>query len=98
MKIKKFDICPRYFDSVDELAHEDAIADEQGLFHRAGRNLKSLNDKRPDKTEDEYKGNCNHLKVFPYDGSLKFLPTGQIFADICWSFIHQYITSNNKQN
>src|SRR5262249_60920931 len=38
-----------------ELVHEQMIADEQVVLHRAGRNLERLQDERPDEEREDYR-------------------------------------------
>src|SRR5262249_50337037 len=52
---------------VDELVHEEVIADQDRLFHRPGRDLISLDDKRADE-EDEDGGNEQGFIPLPGGG------------------------------
>ena len=56
MHVEEFDVCPRDADAVDEVADEDAVSHEQGVFHGAGGDLVRLDDKGTHETEDEYDG------------------------------------------
>lgn len=56
MHIEEFDVCPRDADAVDELADEDTVSYEQGVFHGAGGDLERLDDKGAHESKDEYDG------------------------------------------
>ncbi len=56
VQIEEFDVCPRDADAVDELADEDAVSHEQGVFHGSGGDLVRLDDKGAHEAEDEYDG------------------------------------------
>ena len=56
MHIEEFDVCPRDADAVDELADEDTVSYEQGVFHEAGGDLERLDDKGAHESKDEYDG------------------------------------------
>ena len=67
--VKEFDVCARDADAVDEVADEDAVSHEQGVFHGAGGNLERLDDKGTHEAEDEYDGDYDGAEVFPCGGA-----------------------------
>ena len=71
MEVEKFDVRTRDADAVDELADEDAISHEQGVFHRAGGDLERLDDKGTHKPKDKCDSDHDGPKVFPCDGAFE---------------------------
>lgn len=52
--VEEFNVRPRDADAVDKLADEDAISDEQGVFHGAGGDLERLDDEGTHESDDKY--------------------------------------------
>ena len=50
-------------EAVDETVDQDVVADEKGGLHRAGRNLKGLDEERPDE-EREDNGDREGMRIF----------------------------------
>ena len=98
MEIEKFDVCPGDFDSVDELADEDAISDEERVLHGAGRDFERFDNKGADEPKNKHKSNDRNLNVFPNNGVLEFLPAACLLGYVILGRVHECMTSNPDEN
>ena len=84
MHVEEFDVRARDADAVDKLADENAIAHEQGVFHRARGDLERLDDEGTHKPEDKCDGDHDGPKVSPCQGASESTPSRRGF--FVWFF------------
>ena len=75
VQVEEFDVRARDADAVDELADEDSVSHEQGVFHGAGGDLVRLDDEGAHESEDEYDGDYDGAEVFPCGNALESTPS-----------------------
>ena len=69
--VEEFDVGTRDADAVDEVADEDTVSHEQGVFHGAGGDLERLDDKGTHEAEYKHDGDYDGAEVFPCSGALE---------------------------
>ena len=65
MDVKNFYICSRNFYTIDKLAHQNLVADEERVLHRPRWNSIRFDEKRSYEPKNDNKNNDNQLHMCP---------------------------------